>query len=193
MYMNTREIEVLLEKYYEGDTSLNEEKLLRDFFSTKEVPAHLKSHQALFAFFNEQQRQEIGAAGSGKKVFLQPTEQSSEEQVAAISPNRRRFLYIAGIAATVLLLISMFFTLQYDIFKNKNVPLISGKTELAYNQASEALLVVSSGLNTGLIQVSRLKAVDKAMKNMQLFHKFYQYQPIIINPDEKQNQSIKSK
>ena len=54
-------------------------------------------------------------------------------------------------------------------------------------------MMVSANLNTGLKQVERFRIVDKAMKNMQIFNKFYQYQTIIINPDEILNQSIKSK
>ena len=106
---------------------------------------------------------------------------------------RNRLLFITGIAATMILLISLFYTYHHDIFNTDKSRNDSYNTKLAYADANEALLIVSSNLNTGLKQVSRLQMVDKAMKNMQLFNKFYQYQPIIINPDEFQNQSIKSK
>jgi len=48
-----KEIEKLLEKYYEGETSLEEEKALREFFAGNLVPEHLQSHAAQFRFLNE--------------------------------------------------------------------------------------------------------------------------------------------
>ena len=114
-------------------------------------------------------------------------------RIGSAIQNRSRFVYITGIAATILLLIGLFFTYRQDVFKGKQSVKNSFDRELAYTEASEALLIVSSNLNTGLKQVSRLQMVDKAMKNIQLFNKFYQYQTIIINPDQFEKQSTKSK
>ncbi len=49
--MNASEAEALLEKYFEGETSLEEERRLRDFFrQTEMVPAHLQVYAAQFAY-----------------------------------------------------------------------------------------------------------------------------------------------
>ncbi len=191
--MNTKEIEVLLEKFYEGNTSLREEKLLRDFFRGHKVPAHLESHKQLFVFFADEQQQEINDENFDVTLTRHFSEKPVEKQVVPIIPKRNRFLFITGIAATILLLISFLYTFQHDVFKTEKSRNNNYNTELAYTEASEALLLVSLNLNTGLKEVSRLQMVDKAMKNMQLFNKFYQYQPIFINPDEFQNQSKKAK
>lgn len=45
-----KRIEDLIEKYYNGETSLEEESQLHDFFQGEEIPDHLKSYQADFAF-----------------------------------------------------------------------------------------------------------------------------------------------
>jgi hypothetical protein len=84
----------------------------------------------------------------------------------------------------------LLFTFQLDVFNrigHKGNPTV----EIAYTDASEALLLVSGNLNHGLKHVEQLHMVDKAMKNMELFNKFYQYQPVIINPDENTSKSIK--
>ncbi|RYU93345.1 HEAT repeat domain-containing protein [Emticicia agri] len=46
-----QEIEKLLEKYYEGETTLQEEKYIKEFFSKAEVPTHLQHHIAEFAYY----------------------------------------------------------------------------------------------------------------------------------------------
>ncbi|HEY1054900.1 MAG TPA: HEAT repeat domain-containing protein, partial [Emticicia sp.] len=46
-----QEIEKLLEKYYEGETTLQEEKHIKEFFSKAEVPTQLQHHIAEFAYY----------------------------------------------------------------------------------------------------------------------------------------------
>ena len=191
--MNTSEIEVLLEKFYEGNTSLQEEQTLRNFFLGTDVPAHLKLHQRMFHYFVMEQRQEAGDADLNQKFMAQVIEKPGEALVVPLHSNRSRFLFIAGIAASILLLVGLFFTFQHAVFNRSKMLHGDQDPELSYANASEALMMVSGNLNTGIRQIEKLQMVDKAMKNVQLFNKFYQYQTIIINPDEISDQSIKSK
>ena len=46
--MTTEEIYLLLEKYWAGDTSLEEEFALKSFFSGDSIPEDLRKYQALF-------------------------------------------------------------------------------------------------------------------------------------------------
>ena len=46
---NYKAIEQLIEKYFEGETSTDEEKQLQEFFKAGDVPANLKVHQAWFS------------------------------------------------------------------------------------------------------------------------------------------------
>ncbi|RRA97960.1 HEAT repeat domain-containing protein [Larkinella rosea] len=48
-----QDIEKLLEKYYAGESSLDEEKQLRDFFRGPSVPAHLESQAGPFRYYAE--------------------------------------------------------------------------------------------------------------------------------------------
>lgn len=50
--MNTERIEQLLEKYFGGETSLEEEKELHEFFQQNEIPNHLKSYADQFSYMN---------------------------------------------------------------------------------------------------------------------------------------------
>ena len=43
-----KQIEGLIEKYFEGETSLMEEKQLQGFFQGEEIPAHLETYRAQF-------------------------------------------------------------------------------------------------------------------------------------------------
>jgi len=191
--MNTSRIETLLGKFYEGTTTLEEEGELASFFGGNEVPEHLRPHQPLFAFYAGEQKVEMKEPVPGLFPFAQSPAHEAAPQVERMHQYRRRLLLIGSVAAGLLILAGLFFTYQYD--QSGRMPKKSGTADLrlAYADTREALILVSANLNTGLRQVERLQMVDRAMKNIQLFNKFYQYQSAIINPDVILNQSIKSK
>ncbi len=191
--MNTSEIEALLDKYYEGTTTIIEEQILRDFFIRQDIPAHLMQHQPLFAYFADMQKIEYDDQAFKQTLLGELSGNPDQPVVVEMHPNRGRLRLISTIAASILLLIGLFFTFQHDIFKGTLTLSTKAVPEMAYADASEALMLVSGNLNNGLKQVERLEMVDKAMKNMQLFSKFYQYQPIIINQDEIQHKSANLK
>ncbi|WP_234736618.1 HEAT repeat domain-containing protein [Tellurirhabdus bombi] len=53
-----QDIEKLLEKYYEGETTVDEEKQLRTFFQQEVIPSHLQSHAAQFQYFASAQAEQ---------------------------------------------------------------------------------------------------------------------------------------
>ena len=48
------DINVLIEKYFEGLTSLDEEQKLRDYFQQENVPQHLEIYKSLFQYFTSE-------------------------------------------------------------------------------------------------------------------------------------------
>jgi hypothetical protein len=181
--MNTREIEALLEKYYEGETTLGEEQALKVFFSDPGVPDHLAVHRSFFTGLKNEAERMRDEQGFDARMDSLLAERRDEQPVIPLQTKRVRMFFYSGLAAAILLMIGLFTTLRQDIL-HKNQPVAgTGNTEMAYAQAKEALTIVSCNLNRGLGEINRLEAVDKAMEKIELFNKFYQYQSIIINPD----------
>ena len=58
--MDYKYIEQLLDKYWDCETSLEEEQILRCFFRQKEVPAHLSRFQSLFAYQDAARMPKLG-------------------------------------------------------------------------------------------------------------------------------------
>ena len=56
--MDYKYIEQLLERYWQCETSLEEEQILQAFFRQEDIPVHLLQYKSLFAY--EQVQKEVG-------------------------------------------------------------------------------------------------------------------------------------
>lgn len=97
--LNTNQIHQLLEKYFAGETSLEEENLLHQYFNQEEVAESLQTYQPLFQFFKME-----------KEVQMENQISSTDFQGKPVRSNRMakiRPLYrpIISIAAALLLAI----------------------------------------------------------------------------------------
>ncbi|GGH49753.1 hypothetical protein GCM10007423_51950 [Dyadobacter endophyticus] len=91
------DIEKLLEKYYDGETSLEEERALKQFFQGGQVPEHLQSHAAQFGYFaNARKEQPSLSFNHELALMLDPPRQG---------PVRRLGTWLLRIAAGLALLI----------------------------------------------------------------------------------------
>ena len=58
--MDYRYIEQLLERYWNCETSAEEEQILRIFFQQKEIPLHLRTYQPLFSYQKKAEDVKLG-------------------------------------------------------------------------------------------------------------------------------------
>lgn len=89
-----------MEKYFEGETSSSEEKVLREYFTSGEVSEHLRIHSPLFFYFEE----EIGK------------EERTAAEIKIPWRRRKALLWVSGVAAAILLLLGIG---QFYIFPGK--------------------------------------------------------------------------
>ena len=96
-------IEDLIERFFEGMTSNEEEKELYVFFSQDDIPNHLAKFKPVFEYFNEGIAED---AVEKKKTRTLHQEKTSHKR-------RKQILYtISGIAASILLLLSAHYILN---------------------------------------------------------------------------------
>ncbi|MDZ7741857.1 MAG: hypothetical protein U5Q03_08945 [Bacteroidota bacterium] len=166
--MNTQRIEILLDKFFEGNTSLREEEELRAFFLQKEIPDKFLPLKDLFVYAGE----ESAGTKLDKSFDHRLFRKIEESKKPAISTYRRIYIYIAsGVAATVLLVIGLFNLVDTSIDQSD--------LETAYNQTRNALIFVSEKLNQGmepaakvgklnegLQEAKKLSAFEKGMENL---------------------------
>jgi hypothetical protein len=140
--MELDRIEALLLKYEEGETSLAEEKILQEYFTTAKVPPHLEQYRLLFGYTTR----ERAASYSGK---------------VELTSKRKRYAFV-GIAASIILAVGLFVGVNngQEDFASQDLGSIEDPEE-AYFKAKETLQMVSAALNTGKEELIYVEEFDK--------------------------------
>lgn len=146
-----KNVNQILEKYWEGETSLEEERLLKEYFLSNEVAEEHKEFRDLFVFFDQESSVKFPVSGRKEKTVVRPLR-----------------LRVMGAAAAILIFIMAGF-LVYDQygndFRSSEVKWSNYEVENpeeAREIAIEALAFLSSKLNKGEENMrSNLKVLEK--------------------------------
>ena len=162
--MSSQRIEKILVKYFEGETSLAEERTLREFFHQEEIPAHLIELKEQFELYDEESDEELPE--DFDEILFGKIEQRERSQKAS----RRTYIYyISGVAATIMILITLF--VRFDPFTS-NTPYNDREAEIAFEEASRILYFVSDKFNQGASPLTKVARFDEAVGNLSSVKKF---------------------
>ena len=108
--MDYKYIEQLLERYWHCETSLQEEEILRLFFSQEEVPTNLVPYKDLFIYEQEQKETDILGDDFNQKIL----EKANGDQPvkARTITMRKRLMPLFKAAAVVAILLTLQNALQ---------------------------------------------------------------------------------
>ncbi|MDB9960558.1 hypothetical protein OAD62_00515 [Oceanihabitans sp.] len=133
-------IEQLLEKYDNGETTLQEEQQLKNYFSQETVAPHLEMYKPLFTYFLVNQQEQFT-----KDVPLKPE-----------SNNWYKWISVAAVAVIML---SVYFNKpDQDLYGTYSPE----EKELAYNEVKQSLEMISSHFNKGASSINYLNEVENA-------------------------------
>lgn len=163
--MKIFEIEKLIADFYEGKTSVDQEKELFHFFETQEVPPHLLAEKELFQkMYSSCNDIEVPTHLEQKLSHLIDSWEKKEEK----GPHQKRRItnwhWISGIAASLFLILSMGLYTHLEQQEPVLTDTYSNPND-AYKEAQKALLLVSDNLNKGVSELENAqKGMNKANK-----------------------------
>lgn len=85
--MDYKYINQLLERYWNCETSLEEEKILRAFFSQADIPADLERYRSLFVYQQEEQHTRLGSQFD--EQLMAHIDEPLSVKARTITPTRR--------------------------------------------------------------------------------------------------------
>ncbi len=110
--MNFQEVNELLNRYFDGETSLQEEAALRAYFNQPEVPASLRTWQPLFQYLESERSEQLDESFEVKLL----------EKIAATEhsgPRIRRLGYTLFLRAAAVALLALSTWWVYDTLQTE--------------------------------------------------------------------------
>ena len=157
-------IEELLKKYWDCETSLEEEEQLREYFRGNDIPEPWKETANLFKYFDDQKKQSV------KDQF----DVTVVDQIKASSPKGKiRGLVQTSlrIAAGVAVLVSAVYFVRQEIRSNNEDPMAMEDTfddpHEAFEETKKALMMISKGFGRAEQQTKKINLFNEAQDKIQ--------------------------
>lgn len=159
----------LLDKYFEGETSLEEEKWIRNYFSLHKDQLHpdLKPYEPLFQFFEEEKTVHL----EKNLLELLPT----PPDIKVISYNKMYLVWLRSAAAVLLLVVAAFWWVASEKRESKVSHAFDWEAHQpatfkeAWEISTSAYLKVgremNAAANTAAKEVNKIPAIGKLLKD----------------------------
>ncbi len=137
--MESVKIEKLLEAYFEGITNLEEEKVLRNYFNTNDIPQHLEHYKPIF----------IGLKAAKE-------ERSSREFKLPENKSKTIKTWWYSVAAMLVVAfgVGSFYLSQPHYTQEEQEALV------AFEKSKTAMLLLSENLNKGAVQLTLVEQFE---------------------------------
>jgi len=138
--MKEEDLKRLIDRYYNGESSEEEENILRDFFRKNDVPEGYEAEKEIFSFYTGSENIPEPSIDFEERILAGI---DASERVAGSTKTRRFIISIMSAAAGLLLLAGSYFYIM-----NKAEPTDTFKDpEMAYAETIKILRDVSFQLN----------------------------------------------
>ena len=158
--MEYQTIEEILNRYFEGESTLEEETMLKEYFSHSDFPAEHRGMKELFQYFDEANREAIPDLDISSHLDSVIENEWKKE-------TRNRFRHVVawvGSAAAVLVL--TFGIYQYMEKPETVIKDTYKDPKMAYLETRRALMMVSRTMNRNTANLKYLSKVDESFDQM---------------------------
>ena len=160
-------IRVLLERFYSGETTLEEEKRLEQYFRETTVPEEMLPDKELFLSM-ESNPVDVEIPDDLNSKILQAIDKVDKKE---IKTRRISLFSLSGLAAGLLVMISVYLFFLKDkpdgLLSNNNMKDTYEDPMDAYEEVKKTLAYVSDKFNTGTDELKHVQKVNKSVYNLQ--------------------------
>ena len=161
--MDFKQIEQLLEKYWNAETSLEEEQELHQFFKSESVPENWKETAALFRYFETEKSRSLN-----ESFDADVTKQIKQRQGGKIVSITNWF-QVARVAAGIAVIVAAVYMIGHEVRKSSpnEVTDTESDPKLAFEQTKKALLMISKNFHKAQNEASKINLLNEAEEKIQ--------------------------
>lgn len=180
--MNWQQLEQFLDLYWEGKTSLAEEKQIKEAFLRSDIPEHLKRYTNYFVGLKQMQELKLPDSAFEEKLGKQLNETKRYKL------NNKLFSY----AAVFLILISLSFFLIHNFNTEKENFEMLSPDELAFVQKHLSFMSQSlaQSISFSAQNIEKISLINMGAQTIQSYENTYLKQMQNLNKIEYLNQSV---
>ncbi|HTE31544.1 MAG TPA: hypothetical protein VK666_14280 [Chryseolinea sp.] len=162
--MDSDNLQKILQRYWSGDTTLEEEAQLREYFNGNNVPEELKETAALFRYFRENKKKSLSDISFDRvvidKIHSHPVKRG---KVVGLLYNATRIA--AGVA--VVMVATWFIRNEVRKTTPQDVVDTYDDPKLAFEETKKALMMISKSFGTAQSQTKKINMFNEAQEEIQ--------------------------
>jgi lipase chaperone LimK len=161
--MDSKQIQHLLEKYWNCETTLEEEQSLRDYFQSSEGPDSMKETAELFRYFGSE-KNKLLSENFNDVVTKQIRQRQGTKVISMVS-----WVQVARVAAGILVVIVAGYFIRQEIRKSypSEVADTYSDPKLAFEETKKALQMISKSFGKAKQEATRINMFNEAEKKIQ--------------------------
>jgi len=158
--MDSKKIEELLQRYWDCETSLEEEQQLQEYFRSENVSDQWKDTAMLFHYFEQQKNKSVNPQFDRTVI-----DQLKKPKGKVTNLVQTSLKIAAGVAVLV---VAVFFVRQ-EIRKNDTVAMEDtfDDPKKALEETKKALLMISKGFGSAEKQAKKINLINEAQDKIQ--------------------------
>lgn len=162
--MNTDNIRKLLDKFYNGETDAEEERILEDFFLNNEVPSGFEVDRRIFIQLASLKNEKDIALPEGMdKRLSEKIDMWERREKAGCGKRYTLYRYISGVAAAVFVGICIHWFMADDKDNGRMEDSFDSPQE-AYEVTENALKLFAEAFDKGNLQVEKAREATRNVK-----------------------------
>jgi len=161
--MDSSELKSLLDKYWNCETTLQEEDALRAYFRNGDIPDEWKETAALFRYFEESKKKSLNDISFDGEVIQKMHLPAKQSKVVKLFYNSMR------IAAGLLVVIVATWFIRTEVRKSTPQEVVDtyDDPKLAFEETKKALMMISKSFGTAEEQAKKINMFNEAQEEIQ--------------------------
>ena len=160
--MDLNRVEILLERYWNCVSTVEEENELKLFFNSNDVPDELKESAALFKYFEQQKQATLNEKFN--EEIIEKIKLQKSPTVIKLNRGLRNYMRVA---AAVLVILAASFVFRMEFWQDEKTKMLLVEDtfetpEEAYAETKKAFLLIAEKMNSGRKQAQKISIMNQA-------------------------------